>query len=269
MLLLFDTSSGFAIFKVLDEGKLKDVDNLHKHFANAEAARSVVKLKAFHAFEDTKDAVAAATALVEGHLDGSLKKLLKKAIVKKELTAELLGVSDPKIGAGIKKKFNIQCVNDEAVKELTRGIRSQFANLADGIDQKTVDTKARALSHSLSRYKLKFSPEKVDTMVVQAIGLLDDLDKEINTYAMRVKEWYGWHFPELQKIVLDNLQYAQVCLKLGMRKGVDALDFSDILSEEGQTDDVKQAAKISMGTEITNEDLRNIHSLCHQVTERA
>lgn len=51
------------------------------------------------------------------------------------------------------------------------------------------------LSHSLSRYKLKFSADKVDTMVIQAVGLLDELDKEINTYAMRVKEWYGWHFP--------------------------------------------------------------------------
>jgi nucleolar protein 58 len=37
------------------------------------------------------------------------------------------------------------------------------------------------------RFKLKFSPDKVDTMVVQAIALLDDLDKEINIYAMRVK----------------------------------------------------------------------------------
>ena len=39
----------------------------------------------------------------------------------------------------------------------------------------------------LTRFKLKFSPDKVDTMVVQAIALLDDLDKEINIYAMRVK----------------------------------------------------------------------------------
>ena len=51
------------------------------------------------------------------------------------------------------------------------------------------------LSHSLSRYKLKFSADKVDTMIVQAIGLLDELDKEINTYAMRCREWFGWHFP--------------------------------------------------------------------------
>jgi len=39
----------------------------------------------------------------------------------------------------------------------------------------------------LSRFKLKFSPDKVDTMVIQAIALLDDLDKEINIYSMRVK----------------------------------------------------------------------------------
>lgn len=38
-----------------------------------------------------------------------------------------------------------------------------------------------------NRFKLKFSPDKVDTMIVQAIALLDDLDKEINIYSMRVK----------------------------------------------------------------------------------
>ena len=39
----------------------------------------------------------------------------------------------------------------------------------------------------LASFKLKFSPDKVDTMVVQSIALLDDLDKEINIYSMRVK----------------------------------------------------------------------------------
>jgi RNA processing factor Prp31 len=43
------------------------------------------------------------------------------------------------------------------------------------------------LNPVLSRFKLKFSPDKVDTMVIQAIALLDDLDKEINIYSMRVK----------------------------------------------------------------------------------
>ena len=47
-------------------------------------------------------------------------------------------------------------------------------------------------------------------MVIQAIGLLDDLDKELNTYAMRVREWYGWHYPEMAKIITDNIKYAKV-----------------------------------------------------------
>ena len=68
------------------------------------------------------------------------------------------------------------------------------------------------LAHSLSRYKLKFSPDKIDTMIVQvsetslivgypkicsvsffyllqAVSLLDDLDKELNNYIMRCREW--------------------------------------------------------------------------------
>jgi len=53
-------------------------------------------------------------------------------------------------------------------------------------------------------------------MIVQAIGLLDDLDKELNTYTMRVKEWYGWHFPEMGKIVTENLAYARVIKEMGI-----------------------------------------------------
>lgn len=29
---------------------------------------------------------------------------------------------------------------------------------------------------------------------------------------MRVREWYGWHFPELVRVVPDNYLYARVVL---------------------------------------------------------
>jgi nucleolar protein 58 len=120
------------------------------------------------------------------------------------------------------------------------------------------------LSHSLSRHKLKFSTDKVDTMIVQAVSLLDDLDKELNTYAMRVKEWYGWHFPEMARIINDNLAYSRVILKMGMRNSAAKADLAEILPEEIEVA-VKSAAEISMGTEITNEDLENIQALAEQV----
>jgi nucleolar protein 58 len=96
-----------------------------------------------------------------------------------------------------------------------RGIRTQLSSLLEKVSsEKDLSNMSIGLSHSLSRYKLKFSPDKVDTMVVQAISLLDDLDKELNTYSMRVKEWYGWHFPELAKIIVDNSLFAKCVLKI-------------------------------------------------------
>jgi nucleolar protein 58 len=129
-----------------------------------------------------------------------------------------------------------------------------------------VSQMALGLSHSISRHKLKFSPDKVDTMIIQAIALLDDLDKELNTYAMRVKEWYGWHFPEMAKIINDNVAYARVILKIGFRSNASNTDLSEVLPEEIEGA-IKAAAEISMGTDITDEDLENIRALAEQVVE--
>ena len=87
--------------------------------------------------------------------------------------------------------------------------------MIEGLDADDIKNMTLALSHGLSRYKLKFSVEKVDTMIIQAISLLDDLDKELNNYMMRLREWYGWHFPELSKIISENLTYARTVLKIG------------------------------------------------------
>merc|ERR1719311_118884 len=112
-----------------------------------------------------------------------------------------------------------------------RGLRNQMENLIDAASGAEMRSMQIGLAHSLGRYKLKFSPDKVDVMIVQAISLLDDLDKELNTYAMRVKEWYGWHFPELVRIVNENIVYSRVVLHLGNRKNIDNVDMTDVLDE--------------------------------------
>ena len=123
---------------------------------------------------------------------------------------------------------------------------------------------ALGLSHSLSRYKLKFSPDKVDVMIIQAIALLDDIDKELNNYNMRCREWYGWHFPELGKIISDNLTYARVVQAVGMRGKIEGAELGEVLEEDVE-EEVRAAAETSMGTEISEQDLENIHHLCLQV----
>ncbi|KAJ1679151.1 Nucleolar protein 58, partial [Spiromyces aspiralis] len=260
MLVLYETAAGYALFKLLDEGKLQKGEGIYKDFATPEAANSAVKLRAFQKFENTVEALSAVTALVEGKISKNLKSFLTSEVSEKEWKKENLVVADPKLGSAISKKLGIKVVSDSTVNELYRGIRAQIESLITDISSADMAAMELGLSHSLSRYKLKFSPDKVDTMIVQAISLLDDLDKELNTYAMRVKEWYGWHFPEMTKIVSDNLAYARVIKKAGFRTNVSETDLSDILPEEVEAE-LKEAAEISMGTEISDEDIFNITAL--------
>ncbi len=177
-----------------------------------------------------------------------------------------LAVADPKLGNAITKIPGLQIspVSDSTTADLYRAIREHLPSLIPGLLPEEISTMSLGLSHSLSRHKLKFSPDKVDTMIIQAIALLDDLDKELNTYAMRVKEWYGWHFPEMARIINDNLAYSRVILSVGMRTACATTDLGDILPEEIEAA-VKAAAEVSMGTEITEEDLDNIQALAEQV----
>lgn len=121
-------------------------------------------------------------------------------------------------------------------------------------------------------------------MLFLSAALLDDLDKELNNYIMRCREWYGWHFPELGGIIQDHSAYVKTVKKLGnvqswcndsasndqnvsvgMRTATITMDLSDVLPADLEQR-VKDAAQISMGTEISEQDVEHISSLCDQVS---
>jgi nucleolar protein 58 len=220
-------------------------------------------LKEFKKFDSATSALNEAAAIGEGKVTPMLASLLDT--LKDEKKASL-AVADPKLGSAIHKIPGMKLipVSDDTTKDLYRTIREHLSSLIPGLTPNDINTMSLGLSHSLSRYKLKFSPDKVDTMIIQAIALLDDLDKELNTYAMRVKEWYGWHFPEMARIINDNVAYARIVIHVGMRSNTATSDLSEILPEEIEGA-VKAAAEVSMGTEITTEDLENIQALAEQV----
>lgn len=263
MLVLTETSAGYAIFKFSAKEKvLKKPESLYKSLDTADKATSLLKLKIFSKFENTIDALDNASAIIEGKVTKKLASLLSEFSGKKDS----LIVSDPKLANSIKRlpDLTLFIISDPAVQELYRVIREHMATLLSELTPTDMSNMVLGLSHSLSRHKLKFSPDKVDTMIIQAIVLLDDLDKELNTYVMRIKEWYGWHFPEMSRIVLDNIVYVKVIKAMGYRTMAEKTDFSEILPEDIEIS-LKTAAKVSMGTEITDDDLENINLLADQI----
>ena len=80
MFVLFETPAGFALFKVLDQGKITDAKTIESNFLSAKKAQNVIKLKSFEKFANTAEATKAAVELVEGKLGKGLKSFLKNEL---------------------------------------------------------------------------------------------------------------------------------------------------------------------------------------------
>ncbi|KAF6088803.1 NOP56 ribonucleoprotein [Phyllostomus discolor] len=105
-------------------------------------------------------------------------------------------------------------------------------------------------------------------MIIQSISLLDQLDKDINTFSMRVREWYGYHFPELVKIINDNATYCRIAQFIGNRRELneEKLEKLEELTMDGaKAKAILDASRASMGMDISAIDLINIESFSSRV----
>jgi nucleolar protein 58 len=224
-----------------------------------------VELTAFRQFKGTKEVLLSTVKLMKGKLSKALKKFLQKNIVEKDIE-EKLAVADKNMAKLLNSSLGINAFRSDKVDELMRCIRFNIHSLIEGISPETFKEMSLGLAHGLGRYKLKLSADKVDTMVIQAVSLFQDLDKEINNYVMRLREWYGYHFPELTKIVQDNIIYTKTVRAIGMRQKVNQVDLSETLPEDVVIE-IKSAQEISVGTEIDEKDETFILALADQIVE--
>ena len=65
------------------------------------------------------------------------------------------------LNQGLNILQEVDCVHNSAVMELMRGVRNQLSELISGLAVQDLAPMSLGLSHSLSRYKLKFSADKV------------------------------------------------------------------------------------------------------------
>ena len=99
--------------------------------------------------------------------------------------------------------------------------------------------------------QVKFNVHKSDNMIIQSIALLDQLDKDVNTFSMRIREWYSYHFPELVKIVPDNYTFAKCVKVIKNRKELTEEAISkleEVVMDSAKAKAIVDASKTSMGT---------------------
>ncbi|XP_058049836.1 nucleolar protein 56 [Ahaetulla prasina] len=265
---LFEHAAGYALLAVRPTEEVQLLQpQVEESALSLGRFLALVRLEAFAPFRSAQAALENINAVSEGLLHEDLRLLLETSLPAKKKKV-LLGVGDPKIGAAIQEELGYPCQAGGVVAELSRGIRLHFHSLIKGLTAQAASKAQLGLGHSYSRAKVKFNVNRVDNMIIQSISLLDQLDKDINTFSMRVREWYGYHFPELIKIVSDNYTYCRLAKLIGNRKelseeSLEALE--EIVMDSAKAQAILDASRSSMGMDISPIDLINIESFSSRV----
>lgn len=123
------------------------------------------------------------------------------------------------------------------------------------------------VSMELTKLRVRKASEKRDLLVAQAIQAIDDLDKTVNLFMSRIREWYGLHFPELDRLLEKHETYARLVASLGRRENFAA----DRLEKEGlpktKAEQIAKATEKSMGAEFQESDLAQLQNLCRSTLQ--
>ncbi|KAM6163782.1 LOW QUALITY PROTEIN: uncharacterized protein ACDL77_020456 [Rhynchocyon petersi] len=264
---LFEHAVGYAVLalKEVEEISLL-LPQVEQCVLNLGKFHNMIRLVAFCPFASSQVALENANAVSEGIVHEDLCLLLETNLPSKKKKV-LLGVGDPKIGAAIQEELEYTCQTGGVIAEILPVIRLHFHNLVKGLTDLSASKAQLGLGHSYSRAKVKFNVNQVDDMIIQSISLLDQLDKDINTFCMRVREWYGYHFPELVKFVNDNATYCRLAQFIGNRKELneDKLEkLEELTMDEAKAKAILDASRASMGMDISAIDY-NIESFSSRV----
>ncbi|UCE43712.1 MAG: C/D box methylation guide ribonucleoprotein complex aNOP56 subunit [Candidatus Bathyarchaeota archaeon] len=174
------------------------------------------------------------------------------------------------IARNAREKMNVD-VDVESLSEageLMRGNLGKFAvDIGFAEDAAELRDWTHKVSIELTKTRVKKAIEKRDLVVVQAIQTIDDLDKTLNLFMGRIREWYGIHFPELDRIVDKHETYARLIASLGRREDLTIENLEEKGLSKAKVERITEAAKTSMGAELGEEDLDQIQALCKSVLE--
>jgi nucleolar protein 56 len=123
------------------------------------------------------------------------------------------------------------------------------------------------VSIELAKMKVKKTVEKRDLQAAQVSLSIDDLDKSLNLFMSRIREWFGLHFPELDRLLEKHETYARLVVNLGRKENftIENLENEGIPSNKSES--IVKVAEASMGADISDDDLGQIQEMSRKVLE--
>ncbi|KAI8627184.1 Nop-domain-containing protein [Xylariaceae sp. FL1651] len=277
--LLHESATGYALFKVVHQQDAVGLrlEEVRKAGQDLSKLGKMITLVSYAVWRSAAEALENIHSVSEGLMTDYLKSTLELNLPQSKKSKIVLGVADKTLAGSIKAVFpGVECETgdtSEVVSDLLRGIRLHAPKLLKGLNEGDEEKAQLGLGHAYSRSKVKFNIHRNDNHIIRSIATLDNLDKGINLFSQKLREWYSWHFPELYPICSDNLTYAKLALFVGDKAtlGDDKLhELAALLNDdEEKAQEIITKAKMSMGRELSEIDMENVLTFAKKVQSLA
>ncbi|KFA55355.1 hypothetical protein S40293_05693 [Stachybotrys chartarum IBT 40293] len=275
-LALYECAIGYALFTVKRQSGgislgLKEVASINDDLAKF---GKMVELKSFVPFRNTGEALANVNDISEGIVPEYLKSFLDLNLPKTsgKKSKVVLGVAEAKLAGSLRALypgFDYETSDtNHVVCDLLRGIRQFHDKFIPGVKADEIEKAGLALGHAYSRARVKFDPAQEDRKISIGLASLETQDKQLNANYMHLINWFSHEFPELAKICSKNEEYPKLMLLIGHKASLTEENKEALMTifdnDEDKADAVIDAAKVSMGMDLRDEDIEIIGGLANK-----
>ncbi len=170
------------------------------------------------------------------------------------------------IGAALPIPVEI-LTNEKRLREVYENARVYFRERGLNYSSESILERTKVLSEFLTKTQISETATQKDYLIKQAVDTIVELDKAINFFSTRVREWYGLHFPELtDKLIDDNIKFAKFVAKIGVRENFSQSQLlTQLQLSEGQSEELILKAERSMGGKLSPQEFLPIKQLADQI----
>jgi len=172
-----------------------------------------------------------------------------------------------RLARSIVKSEVVQDENDPTISKLRNRLPSILVRLRIIESKDEYEQFVRDVSLALAKTAITEATTKRDLYAIQTVRSIEDLDKILNLLAGRVREWYGLHFPELDRLVEKHDSYIRLVHSLGARESFSYEALTKLGIPQDKATQISASAEKSSGAEMSGTDLEWLREVCGTVLE--
>lgn len=210
---------------------------------------------------DSKQIATAIDRLRRGEVIKEIAELAEKM---KQRGYRKFVFSSKTLAESIGESYNVETILWDRL-EPTRKLRENLEELAIEYGLMNDVNEFNSVSHEVSLLMARKAIQRAQSdrgaAVNQSVQLLNEIDRTLNVLSNKLREWYGLHFPELDRQVDHHKTYANIVEKFGDRSNINIEGLVELGFRSSKSSNLIKMAEKSMGAPMIPEDNEQLKGL--------